>query len=99
MDDLFENGSDDLGTTGCVAAIQFHKASLPERGWYWRLGDGRLGLVAIRHDPIEQVRQTQSKQIDGFVHHLPCAKAQISAELIGQESPHNRGKALFQLSR
>ena len=33
VDDFFENRSDDLGTTGCVAAIQFHKASLPERGW------------------------------------------------------------------
>jgi hypothetical protein len=77
VDDLFENGSDDLGTTGCVAAIQFHKASLPESGWYWRLGDGRPGLVAIRHDPIEQVRQTQSKQIDGFVHHFPRESANL----------------------
>ena len=47
----------------------------------WRLGDGRPGLIAIRHDPIEQVRQTQGKQIDGFVHHLRARKRESPLSL------------------
>jgi len=31
MNDFLEDSSDDLGTTGCVATVQIHKASLPSR--------------------------------------------------------------------
>jgi hypothetical protein len=33
VNDLLEDGSDDLGTTIRVATVCFHKASLPSRVW------------------------------------------------------------------
>jgi len=33
VDDFFQNGSNDFGTTRRVATVCFHKASLRSRGW------------------------------------------------------------------
>jgi hypothetical protein len=53
VDDLFENGPDHFGTTGGVATVQVHNASLRARVWYCWLGVRHPNFVAVGHDAIQ----------------------------------------------
>ena len=77
VDDLLENGPDDFGTTGSVATVQLHNASLRSGVWWCWLWGGHPNLGAIRNDTIQQIGQAQGKQINCLVHHVARHRAHL----------------------